>query len=307
MTAAQFSGVSQLVVVEPGASYRLRFWVRFSALKSASTPLVQVVDATHPARSLAVSKELPNGTGEWEPVALEFNVPSHADAVTVRIVRQSCGKRTALFSEKFGMTSSIFNASAAPAVVNSPTLPDAASTVAPTIAVATPLPVSAEPVRTLASRFIILMMCIALVLSALAFGTVHSWSLGALQASAGAVVFFWYVDGWRSKRFRISRNVLQWPLFGLVIIGLVQLLPLGGGGGNIDAGFLSAEPVRSLSLEPYTTRLVVVQIASLLVYFAAALAFIDTPRRLRLIARVIIIFGFLLAMFSMMQFVRQPR
>ena len=81
VTAAQFSGVSQLVVVEPGASYRLRFWVRYDALKSASTPLVQVVDATDPARSLAVSKELPNGTGEWEPVALEFNVPSHADAV----------------------------------------------------------------------------------------------------------------------------------------------------------------------------------------------------------------------------------
>ncbi|MBA2646583.1 MAG: O-antigen ligase family protein [Pyrinomonadaceae bacterium] len=204
------------------------------------------------------------------------------------------------------MTSSIFNASAAPAVVNSPTLPDAASSVAPTIAVATPLPVNTEPVRTLASRFIILMLCIALVLSALAFGTVHSWSLGALQMSAGAVVFFWYVDGWRSKRFRVSRNVLQWPLLGLVIIGLVQLLPLGGGGGNIDAGFLSAEPVRSLSLDPYTTRLVVVQIASLLVYFAAALAFIDTPRRLRLIARVIIIFGFVLAMFSMMQFFVSP-
>ena len=87
-----------------------------------------------------------------------------------------------------------------------------------------------EPVRTLASRFIILTLCIAIVLSALAFGTVHSWSLGVLQASAGLVVFFWYVDGWRSKRFRISRNVLQWPLVGLVLIGLVQLLPLGAGG-----------------------------------------------------------------------------
>jgi thioredoxin-like negative regulator of GroEL len=92
VTAAQFSGVSQLVVVEPGASYRLRFWVRYDALKSASTPLVQVVDATDPARSLAASKELPNGTGEWEPVALEFNVPAHAEAVTVRIVRQGCGE-----------------------------------------------------------------------------------------------------------------------------------------------------------------------------------------------------------------------
>lgn len=162
-----------------------------------------------------------------------------------------------------------------------------------------------EPVRTLASRFIILTLCLAIVLSALAFGTVHSWSLGVLQASAGLVVFFWYVDAFRSKRFRVSRNVLQWPLVGLVLIGLVQLLPLGAGSGA-DAGFLGAESVRSLSLDPYTTRLVVVQIAALLVYFAAALAFIDTPRRLRLMARVIIIFGFLLAIFAMMQFFVSP-
>lgn len=92
VTTAQFSGVSQLVVVEPGASYRLRFAFRYDGLKSASTPLVQVVDAVDPTRVLAASKELPNGIGEWEPVTLEFTVPAASEAVTVRIVRQGCGE-----------------------------------------------------------------------------------------------------------------------------------------------------------------------------------------------------------------------
>jgi O-antigen ligase len=73
-----------------------------------------------------------------------------------------------------------------------------------------------------------------------------------------------------------------------------------------DASALGSEASRSLSFDPFTTRLVVVQIASLLVYFAAALAFVDSPRRLRLLARVFMIFGFVLALFSMGQFFVSP-
>ena len=144
------------------------------------------------------------------------------------------------------------------------------------------------------------------MLSALAFGTVHSWSLGLLQAGAGLIVFLWYVDAFRSKNLRFSRNVLQWPLLGLVLLGLVQLLPLGGSDGAVAAGLLPIESARSLTLDTYTTRIVLIQITSLLICFAAALAFIDTPRRLRLVVRTLIIFGFLLALFSMMQFFVSP-
>jgi len=161
-------------------------------------------------------------------------------------------------------------------------------------------------VRTLASRFIILTLCLAVVLSTVAFGTVHGWSLGLFQAGAGLVVFFWYVDAWRSRRLRFSRNVLQLPLLGLLLIGAVQLLPLGAAVSQAVADVSAGEPVRSLSLDPYTTRIVLIQIAALFVYFAASLAFIDTPRRLRLVARTIIIFGFALALFSLMQFFVSP-
>jgi O-antigen ligase len=153
---------------------------------------------------------------------------------------------------------------------------------------------AAEIPRTLWSRFIILVLCLAVVLSTLAFGTVHAWSLGLFQAGAGLVLALWMMDAWRSRALRLSRNFLQLPLAGLVLVGLAQLLPLGGGAGG------------ALSFDPYATRIVVLQLVALLVYFAAALAFIDSPRRLRLVVRLVVVFGFLLAMFGLMQHFVNP-
>ncbi len=161
----------------------------------------------------------------------------------------------------------------------------------------------AEP-RTLASRFIILTLCLAVVLSTLAFGTVHSWSLGFFQAGAGLVVILWAVDAWRTRRLRLSRNLLQLPLAGLFVVGLVQLLPFGGAGEAV--GGLANAPARTLTLDPYATRFVLLQLGSLIIYFCAALVYIDSPGRLRLFVRVVTIFGFLLALFGMFQYFTNP-
>ena len=162
----------------------------------------------------------------------------------------------------------------------------------------------AEIPRTLASRFIFLTLCLALVLSTLAYGTVHYWSLAVFQAGAALVVTLWAVDAWRTRVLRISRNPLQLPLVGLFLIGLLQLLPLGGG--DPQASATGITPIRSLSLDPYSTRLALVQILSLFIYFAATLAFTDSPRRLRLLVRTIIIFGFLLAVLGLIQSFTSP-
>jgi O-antigen ligase len=168
----------------------------------------------------------------------------------------------------------------------------------------------AEVPRTVWSRFIILLLCLAVITTTLAFGTVHAWALGVFQLSAGAVFALWMLDAWRTGALRVSRNVLQLPLLGLLAVGLVQLLPLGDGAG-LPAG---AEPL--LTFDPHATRYALVQLASLLVYFAAALAFVDSPRRLRVVVRTVIIFGFLLALYGLMQhfvnpatifFVREPK
>lgn len=142
------------------------------------------------------------------------------------------------------------------------------------------------------------------MLSALAFGTVDSWALAVFQLGAGFVVTLWAADAWRTRRLRLSRNLLPLPLLGLFAVGLVQLLPFGGAGGMI-AGLTSA-PVRTLTLDPTATRFVLMQLAALLIYFSATLVFTDSPKRLRFVVRAITIFGFLLAVFGMLQYFINP-
>jgi O-antigen ligase len=152
--------------------------------------------------------------------------------------------------------------------------------------------------RTVASRLIFLTLSLAVVLSALAYGTVHYWALAVFTAGAAWVFTLWAIDGWRARLLRLSRNALQLPLLGLLLVGLLQLLPLGGAA---LTGGVPDMPRRTLTYDPYATRLALVQIADLLVYFAAALLYLNSPRRLRIIVRLICIFGFLLAFYSLIQ------
>ena len=157
--------------------------------------------------------------------------------------------------------------------------------------------------HTLASRFAFLVICVAIVLSALAYGTVHYWALALFNIGAVTILLLWVVDAWTLGNLRINRNALQLPLIGLIVLGLVQLLPLRtvSSGGATELAMAN-----SLSLDPNSTRLVLVQLASLLIYFAATLVFTDTPHRLRVLVRTIMVFGFLLAIFGLTQSFTSP-
>ena len=157
--------------------------------------------------------------------------------------------------------------------------------------------------HTLASRFLFLILCAAVVLTALAFGTVHYWALAVFSLGSAALIILWMIDGWKLGRLRVSRNPLQLPLLGILALGLMQLLPLRS---SDAAGVLSVSPVKALSLDPYSTRLVLVQVTALIIYFAATLVFTDTPYRLRVFVRTIILFGFFLAIFGLTQSFTSP-
>jgi len=161
-------------------------------------------------------------------------------------------------------------------------------------------PAISEPAKrrhTLAGRLAFLTICVAIVVTTLAYGTVHYWALAVFAISASAIVCLWCVDGLILRSVQFNLNPLQWPLLGMIVLGLIQLLPLRSAD---NAGF-PLSPVRTLSLDPYSTRLVLVQVTGLLIYFVATLNFTDTPRRLRTIVRTITIFGFLLAMLGLTQ------
>jgi O-antigen ligase len=160
-------------------------------------------------------------------------------------------------------------------------------------------PVRAERPQTFASRFVFLTICVAVVMTTLAFGTVHYWALAVFSLSATLIVCFGVVDAWILRSVRISLNPLQWPLVGLILLAVVQLLPLRAMAPETAGLPVSASS--ALSLDPHATRLFIVQVTALLIYFGATMIFTDTPERLRLLVRTIMIFGFLLAIFGLTQ------
>jgi O-antigen ligase len=153
--------------------------------------------------------------------------------------------------------------------------------------------------HTVASRFLFLVICVAIVISALAYGTVHYWALALFNLGGLTILILWVVDGWQLGHFRVSKNLLQLPLLGALLLGAIQLLPLR----NTTAGLAA---VHTLSLDPYSTRLVLVQLGSLFIYFAAVLVFTDSPHRLHLLVRTITIFGFFLAILGLTQSFSSP-
>jgi O-antigen ligase len=157
--------------------------------------------------------------------------------------------------------------------------------------------------HTLASRFAFLVICVAIVMSALAYGTVHYWAMGLFNLGGLTILILWVLDAWSLGTLRVSRNVLQLPLLGALILGFVQLLPLRD---VANDAALAIGLSNTLSFDPYSTRLVLVQLATLLIYFSATLVFVDTPRRLHVIVRTIMIFGFCLALFGLTQSFTSP-
>lgn len=155
---------------------------------------------------------------------------------------------------------------------------------------------------TLASKLIIFMICAALVLTTVAYGTVHQPILAIFYVSAVLTFIFWMADAWFSGSFRYNKTLLQVPILAIIALGLFQIIPFGWGR---EAGGVSGIPL-TISQDPYATQIAVIHLIALLIYFAAATAFIDSGKRLRTIVYLITIFGFAFAFFAIIQEVLSP-
>ena len=83
--------VSQVIVVEPGAQYRLECFVRTEGLSSASTPIMVIRDAVDNAM-LGQAKPLTTGTNEWQQVTFDFKTNPQHDGIVVGFYRTPCGE-----------------------------------------------------------------------------------------------------------------------------------------------------------------------------------------------------------------------
>jgi O-antigen ligase len=151
------------------------------------------------------------------------------------------------------------------------------------------------------SKPILFLLCFIPVFSTLLFGAVDNTTWVFIAVFWALIVLLWLADAWKAGGLLFNSSSLQLPLVGLILIGLIQLLPLGG-----HVGGLGVSMSQALSLDPYSTRFFVIKLVVYLVFLAAALAFINNEKRLKTVVFFIVIFGSLMAFFGVLQRLANP-
>jgi O-antigen ligase len=148
----------------------------------------------------------------------------------------------------------------------------------------------------------VVLVCAIPIIATLAFGAVDSWTIGLLSILISIAALLWLIDSGFAGEFRYSPSALQIPIIALILIGCVQLLPLG----SRETGLINAPIVQSLSMDAYATRFFLIRLVMFFVFFAAALAHVPGAKRQTKIAWTIITFGTLTAFFGILQRLAMP-
>ena len=158
--------------------------------------------------------------------------------------------------------------------------------------------------ETRSSSAIFVAVCALPMLTTLLFGGVDTITLGIISVVVSLTFLLWVIDALRTGEFRFSVNILQLPIAALILLALFQLLPIGDHG--IAQNVLGVPPSRSLTMDPFATQLFIVRFAGYLIFFAVALAYIDTVARVKKLTVAIICFGSILAFFGILQRLADP-
>ena len=151
-----------------------------------------------------------------------------------------------------------------------------------------------------ASTAIFFLLCFVPVFSVILFGGVDSITWVLIVISIVTILLLWLFEAGKAGGIPFRRSVLLIPLAGLIMIGFVQLLPLGGG----EVAGISVST--ALSADPFSTRIFVIRLIVYLVFFAACLTFINNEGRVKKAALFVIIFGGLMAFFAILQRLANP-
>lgn len=155
---------------------------------------------------------------------------------------------------------------------------------------------------TWANKAIFFLLCFTVVWTVLAYGTVHQPLIALFYLTSALMIIFWAVDAFKSRALRFNKSLIQIPLIALLIYALIQVIPFGS---LAEIGGVSGIS-RTISLDPFWTKVFALHFFALFVFFAAALAFIDSAKRLKKVVWLITIFGFAYSFFAILQAVLSP-
>lgn len=118
--------------------------------------------------------------------------------------------------------------------------------------------------------------------SVLAFGGVEVWSESVVEIGAAALLVLWAAIAYGQPEVKLEWNPLNWPLLGLIGIGLLQLL------------------FRTTAYAYFTRTELLNLTAYLIVFFLAAQVF-RKRRELTGLAWFLILLGFVVSLFGIIQ------
>ncbi len=144
-----------------------------------------------------------------------------------------------------------------------------------------------ERIRNLVS----VALLVALLFTALAFGTVEAWSVAIFSLLTVALTLLWIVRCVVERELALIIPATVWPLMALIGFGILQSIGRTDGAGKMVA----------ISMDVEATRLTI-EVA--VVLFAAMLLFANlyaSAEKLSLLANFLIVFGLALAVFGLLQ------
>lgn len=140
--------------------------------------------------------------------------------------------------------------------------------------------------RTIATGFLI-----AVVFSALAHGAVEAWSVFVFEIIIIALIVLWCIKVVADKRLKLNVPDIAVPIATMVAVGLLQSIAITNGAGRW----------MSLSKNVEYTRAAVTVLIFLGVSFLIAANFFGTRERLSILSHFLVIYGFGMAMFALIQ------
>ncbi|MBK8465476.1 MAG: O-antigen ligase family protein [Chloracidobacterium sp.] len=151
------------------------------------------------------------------------------------------------------------------------------------------------------SSAIFVLLCIVPIFSTILFGAVDKVTWVFITMFGAVIVLLWLAEAWKGKGFLLAPSAMQIPMIGLLLIGIIQLLPLGSV--SVELGIPAS---RALSLDPYATRFFLLHLVIYIVFFASCLTFINNESRLKKTFLMVIIFGAAMAFFGILQRLANP-
>lgn len=155
---------------------------------------------------------------------------------------------------------------------------------------------------TWANKLAFILIATIVILTTVAYGAVHQPILAAFYILVAGTVILWAIDGFLTGAVRFSPSLVQIPLLAAAIYGFIQVIPFG----DVAATAGITDIPRTISLDPFATQVSAIHFLALFLLLSVTLILLDSAGRIRKLAVIITVFGFVYAFFAILQSVLSP-